>query len=150
MPRLIGKVDPHLGPLIQARVSPSQAYVRSLGPLPANVTWPHTVWLLIDTGASHTMIDEKIINVFNLPHPTNVVPVTGAMQGGEEEQLPQYALTLELLCHQTGAVYALGTLDVTAGAAKGFDHRFNGLLGRDVLTRGSLSWSGNVVSLDLP
>jgi len=150
MPRLIGKVDPHLGPLIQARVSPSQGYIRSLGPLPASVTGPHTVWLLIDTGASHTMIDETIISIFNLPHPTNVVPVTGAMQDGEEDELPQYALALELLCHQTKVVYPLGTLDVTAGRAKGFDHRFNGLLGRDVLSKSSFSWSGSAVYLDLP
>ena len=150
MPRLIGKVDPHLGPLIQARVSPSLGYIRSLGPIPANVTWPHTVWLLIDTGASHTMIDEAIINVFNLPPPTNAVPVTGVMQDGEEVDLPQQPLTLELLCNRTKAVHSLGTLDVTLGPAKSFDHRFNGLLGRDVLSTGSLSWKGVDVFLDLP
>ena len=79
MPRLIGKVDPYLGPLIQARVSPSQGYVRSLGPHHPNANWPHTLWLLVDTGASHTMVDETIIKVFNLPHPTNTVQITGAM-----------------------------------------------------------------------
>ena len=150
MPRLIGKVDPHLGPLIQARVSPSRGYVRSLGPHPANVTWPHSVWLLIDTGASHTMIDETIIDMFNLPNPTNAVSVTGAMQDGAEEERPQYALTLELLCHKTNAVYPVGTLDVTAGSSRAFDHRFNGLLGRDVLSKASFSWNGPVVKLDFP
>lgn len=150
MPRLIGKVDPYLGPLIQARVSPSQGYVRSLGPHHPNANWPHTLWLLVDTGASHTMVDETIIKVFNLPHPTNTVQITGAMQNGEQQDRSLYALTLELLCHHTQAIYPVGTLDVTAGPAKAFDHRFNGLLGRDVLSKSSFSWSGATVCIAFP
>jgi hypothetical protein len=96
---------------------------------------------LIDTGASHTAITQKVINALNL-NPVGKQPV-GGLHGAKPTTLYQFTVCLIFPQSQlaTGVMQAQVTpFDVTgpefiSGGA------FDVLLGRDILCRGHFSMS---------
>ncbi len=123
------------GPLISLYISVSaprrEALIKAHKPIPA----PVLTQLLVDTGASCTNIDCKIIGKLGLS-PTGAVLMHTPSTGQRPVKALTYdiGLVLEAGGHQVASVSVIET-DFS-------DQGFGGLLGRDVLSLARMTYSG--------
>jgi Aspartyl protease len=116
------------GPLIDIFVgvsAPRQAALQK-----ANLPMPPPVQarLMVDTGASHTVIDPQILNQLNLS-PTGVTFVHTPSTGGVAQQVQQYDVGLSIAHPNITRYFHALAVSACQLKVQGFD----GLLGRDVL-----------------
>ena len=100
--------------------------------------------MLIDTGASHTCIDETILRPLKL-EPTGSIAAHTPSTGGNPHVMFQYDVAL-LLYHQDNSRF-LGNVPVSAVdfSAQSID----GILGRDILSLCLLVYDGRAVQFSL-
>jgi hypothetical protein len=89
------------------------------------------VRLLLDTGASITMLDEKVIQKLGLT-PTGAITIGGVNASGDTHEALTYDVSIQLPAIHVSQHITRSALQVAAGhfRIRGFD----GLLGRDLLS----------------
>jgi hypothetical protein len=139
MPTLTFHVHPKDGPLLMVNVRPSVPFQIANG-VGANVLCA-TQPFLVDTGASHCLIDEAVISGWGL-HPKRAVSVRSASKQAQQ-QGQIYDLALELFVGNNTATWSHRALEVTALPSHRFGGvPFKGLIGRDVLEQCRLVYDG--------
>jgi hypothetical protein len=127
VPHLTLPVSPG-GPLIDIFVgvsAPRQAALQKANqPVPPAVT----ARFLIDTGASHTVIDPTVLNQLSLS-PTGMTSVHTPSTGGVPQQVEQYDVSLSIAHPNITRYFHAVAVSACQLRVQGFD----GLLGRDVL-----------------
>jgi hypothetical protein len=134
-------------PLIDVRIAPSISHqqVQRLRGLPIR---DRIVRLLVDTGSSHSAIDEDEVKPLGL-HASGLAGVvtmsSGALnRAGLAPQYNTYRLSLLLTCSQPGRSFQIDNITITAPNQQPFAGTGHvGILGRDILDRGMLMYDGN-------
>jgi hypothetical protein len=129
-------------PVIEVLISPAVYYqdlMRARGMTVPSLTVP----LLVDTGASHTAIDHSQVSQLGIPN--NGYSYTRTLTNGQLSiQHRKYDLSLLLMGPQPGRSYHAPFVSVTAPDDQPFNGAsYAGLLGRDVLDLGHLTYDGN-------
>lgn len=136
MPQIALRIGPG-GPLLDVSVgisTPKRALLlANQGTVPGRVPGR----FLIDTGASHTVVDDALIAALGV-QPTSLRAVQTASTGGTPQQVPQYDVSLVLFMPPTGRTF--GALPVFAMSLR--PQGIDGLLGRDALAECQLTYSG--------
>lgn len=94
--------------------------------------------LLIDTGASHTMIDIRFVGLLGLS-PTGALPMHTPSTGTTPIIIQTYDVGIAFAGY-ANAVHSLGAHSVSAADFSG--QGIDGLLGRDILESARLTYSG--------
>jgi hypothetical protein len=102
------------------------------------VPQPVSTTLLIDTGASSTLICESVIRKLDLT-PRGFTLMHSPTTGGLPMQVPQYDVDL-IITNPKGASETIANLLVMTRDMSSLD--IDGLLGRDVLARSRMTYSG--------
>jgi hypothetical protein len=136
VPQIALRISPN-GPLLDISVGVSAprrvVLIANQGAAPSRIPGR----FLIDTGASHSVVDTAIITALGL-RPTSLLAVQTASTAGTPQQVPQYDVSLVLLMPPGGRMFnALPVFAMTL-RPQGID----GLLGRDVLAECQLTYSG--------
>jgi gag-polyprotein putative aspartyl protease len=131
-------IEVHLG-LSDARRRVMQRQSRAVPP-------PTKATLLIDTGASMSLVDEALMRTLQIT-PTSVTSYHSSSTSGIAQQCSVYDVSLVLGGVATVNSLCIDPLPVMATAF--INHPFEGLLGRDVLSRLQMAWSGRTQSLTL-
>jgi hypothetical protein len=140
VPHLSGQLTPW-GPLINVIVSPSAPRVAALTaagqPVPPGIV----AKLVVDTGASLTSVDSSILQQLGLTPRGQTLIHTPSTQGNPHAA-NQYDVAVAIYGTPPTVVYTNSALAVIDGdfKAQGID----GLLGRDVLAVGRLTYSGDL------
>lgn len=95
--------------------------------------------LLVDTGASMTLLDETMMRGLQLA-PTGFTSFHSSSTGGVAERCNVYDVGLVLGGIATPDSFPIDPLPVMATSF--INQPFEGLLGRDVLTRLQMAWNG--------
>lgn len=98
-----------------------------------------TVQLVVDTGASHSFVDESVMRTLGIP-PSNSYRFHSASTRGVPDQCMAYSVDLQLGAMAHSNAVHIHSLEIMAGTFLG--ELYQGLLGRDVLNRMHLGWRG--------
>lgn len=129
-------IDVHIGVTGAKR----KLFQRSGRPVPP----PVMATLLVDTGASSTLLDDQIIRALGL-QPIDSVRFHSASTKGVPARCDVVDVCLILGGISTAATWRADPLKVLSSAMLNSSHQ--GLLGRDVLDRLLLAWNGPAQSL---
>lgn len=123
------------GPFLTLQIGVSQPRRAAIVKLQRPVPPPVRARMLVDTGASSTNVDARVIGLLGLS-PTGAVPVLTPSTGST----PQTFLTYDVEIRLDGAIHHLPSISVIESdfAAQGFD----GLIGRDVLQFAHMTYMG--------
>ena len=102
--------------------------------------------LLIDTGASMSLVDEAVMRTLQLT-PTSATSYHSSSTNGIAQQCDVYDVSMVLGGQATANSLRIDPMAVMATAF--INHPFDGLLGRDVLAKLQMGWSGPSQSLTL-
>ncbi|WP_372484152.1 hypothetical protein AB9H29_14455 [Stenotrophomonas sepilia] len=143
MPNLNIPIGPQ-GPVVDVYVGVSSARQRALQDNGQPVPNLQRVRLLIDTGASRTTICDSVMSQFAM-QPTGQVPVSTPSTGATPVYMSLYDVNLYFL-FQGGAVPPpMHMVDTVPVIATDFQAQgIQGLVGRDILARGSLIYHGDI------
>ena len=127
------------GPTVSVAIAPSALLRDAM--MAAGVQPPQPVigTFLVDTGASHTVVDSKLIAQLGV-NPTGAVMVHTPSTAGSAVLMPQYDLMLFVPGVAGSGGWLLDGLQVTAAVFDG--QPIDGLIGRDILDRGMLVYNG--------
>jgi len=126
------------GPILNVHIGLSVPRIQAMQsagvPLPAT----QLAQLLIDTGASHTVIDDRFVQLLGL-QPTGTVSMLTPSTGATPHQAATYDVAMYVIGHAS-AIHHLPVQPVTACpmSHQGID----GLIGRDILAAARLTYSG--------
>jgi hypothetical protein len=134
------------GALIEVHLGFSDARRRIMHRQGRQVPPPAKATLLIDTGASMSLVDEALMRTLQIT-PTSVTSYHSSSTSGIAQQCNVYDVSLVLGGVATTNSLRIDPLPVMATAF--INHPFEGLLGRDVLSRLQMAWSGPMQSLTL-
>lgn len=131
------------GPLVQCLLQPSQARRDALTAAGQAVPPPVNATLLIDTGASCTVLDMQVINQLGVQQ-TGSTPAHTPSTGAHSVSMPNYDVSLILVGreNQQHRVQQFANLPIIGSdfsAQQGMD----GLLGRDVLKHARMTYAGS-------
>lgn len=112
-----------------------RALIREGKPVPPAVQ----IDLLIDTGASRTSVDTSVMRTLGL-EPRSATEYTDFSSKGLSKQTDVYVVELVLGGVGTGNTWRHDPLEVLTESFLNLPHQ--GLLGRDVINRGQLSYNG--------
>lgn len=127
------------GPTLNALIGPSVPLQQALKAAGQTVPPPVSGVFLVDTGASHTVVDVSLVTALGL-NPTGTVMVHTPSTQGNAVPLYQYDLMLYVPGSVQGAGWLIEALPVTASSFAG--QAIEGLIGRDILDRGLLVYNG--------
>lgn len=145
MPCLTLSTSP-AGPTVAVAIAPSTPLSQALAAVGVNPPQPQVGTFLVDTGASHTVVDSKLIANLAIS-PTGAVMVHTPSTAGSAVLMPQYDLMLFVPGMGGAAGWLLDGLQVTAAILDG--QPIDGLIGRDVLDRGVLIYNGQAAHFTL-
>lgn len=139
MPSILSKYDSKVGPLVDVLIGIDEPlrrhYQRTGQTVPADIQ----VTLLIDTGADTTTLAEMHMRSLGLK-PINMTPVHTITTDVTGQTCPVYSGSLRLSTRGPhDRVHVLPTMEFLA---REFNHGFDGLLGRDVLSTLRLTIDG--------
>jgi predicted aspartyl protease len=143
--RLTVKIGP-IGALVDVEIGITD--LRRLAHIRAKIKppTPVRVTMLVDTGASHTFIDETALASLLLT-PRDTVEYHSASTRGSPDRCNVYDVDLRLGSMAEQNVISFDPLEIMATPF--VDHRHQGLLGRDVLSRVQLVWNGPTARVEL-
>lgn len=127
------------GAVAEARISLTSIQRRLMvdaGRLPCP---PQDVLLIVDTGSSHSLVDESVMRALSVPS-SNCYSYETASTRGVAAQSMAYNVDLQLGSLAQKNLLHIRTLEICAGSFMGATYQ--GLLGRDVLNRMHLAWRG--------
>lgn len=127
------------GPTLNVVVGPSQPLQQVLVNAGLPVPPPVTGVFLVDTGASHTVVDAAMIAPLGL-NATGAVMVHTPSTAGNAVSLPQYDLMIYVPGSAAGHGWLIDSIPVTASSFSG--QSIDGLIGRDIIDRGLLVYNG--------
>ena len=134
-------IAPH-GPLVLVDICPSTYFQRVNIPAGSSTPVVQRVEFLVDTGASHCLIDEDIIAPLQL-FPTSGALVHSVSAGATGVKRPIFDLSLLMYSKNPGQGWLHGSVFVTAEPGSSFHGLpYRGLIGRDLLNRCSLFYDG--------
>lgn len=107
----------------------------------AGVAVPHaiSVQMLVDTGASHTNVCKSVLSRLGLT-PKGFIAVHTPSTGGTPHQMATYDVAIAIFGRTPLENHWLPTIQVTESDFTVQD--IHGLIGRDILSRGRLTYSG--------
>lgn len=147
MPVLIFPAFPGHGPIITVDVEPSLPYQRVI--LNGSSAPTVTDQFLLDTGSSHSLIDEGLISAWGITSKTPRL----ISSAGSSVQAHGWAVDLAFYLYsgnRSTCCWAHGALSVTTAPSIHFQgRRFSGLIGRDVLDLGQLLYDGPTQTVTL-
>lgn len=127
------------GPTLNILIGPSVQLQQALKDAGITAPSPVACVFLVDTGASHTVVDADVIAPLGL-NPTGAIMIHTPSTAGNAVSMPQF----DLMIYVPGATGAPGwlidSLPVTASSFKG--QPIDGLIGRDIIDRGLLVYNG--------
>lgn len=127
------------GALIEIHLGPSDARRRALMRQRRDVPPALQATLLIDTGASMSMVDESCMRTLQL-EPTSATEFHSSSTNGVAQHAAVYDVQLILGGVATPSTLRVDPLAMTATAL--INQPFEGILGRDVLARLQFAWNG--------
>lgn len=127
------------GALVRVRLGLTDLQRRTLKGLGREPAPPQELTLVVDTGASHTFVDQSAMLALGVP-PTNTHRFHSASTRGIADTCAAYTVGLQLGSAVGANVLRIEPLEVMAGMFVG--DAYQGLLGRDVLNRMHLGWRG--------
>jgi len=128
------------GPTLNVLIGPSiplQQALQAAGMVPPP---PVAGLFLVDTGASHTVVDGNLIRPLCLS-PTGTVMIHTPSTGGNAVPMYQFDLMIYVPGASPGVGWLIDALPVTASSFDG--QSIDGLIGRDILDRGLLVYNGS-------
>lgn len=127
------------GPTLTVLVGPSAPLQKVLGEAGLPIPSPVNGVFLVDTGASHTVVDHSLIQPLGLS-PTGTVMCHTPSTGGTAVPMYQYDLLIFIPGHGNSPGWYLEAVPVTASSFQG--QAIDGLIGRDIIDRGLLVYNG--------
>ena len=126
------------GPILYVHIAISAPRLQALQTAGRQIPAPQLSEMLIDTGASHTAIDGKVVRALGLT-PTGITQMLTPSTGTMPISAPTYDVAM-VVPGIDGAQHIIGIHPVTECdfSAQGID----GLLGRDFLSGARLTYSG--------
>lgn len=138
MPALTFQVDRTHGPLIEVEIKPSLPQQQVLWANAPHVVPSVSAWFLVDTGATHCCIDESLIANWGLSATSAKMLLS---VGAPTASSLEYDLALRLHTGDPGWYH--GAISVSTAPSDRFRRAsFRGLIGMDLLRRGTFSFSG--------
>lgn len=131
MPHLTHQISTS-GPILDVVIACSTPREKALEKAKLPIPEPKIIRLLIDTGASCTCIDPAILAALGLT-PTGAIPMHTPTTAGNPQTMPQYDVKLALLPPAGGPLRIFSAIAVCGTSMA--DQPFDGLLGRDVLSK---------------
>lgn len=139
MPHFTLNVDP-AGPVVNALVQVSEGRKAALEAQGAAVPAPRTIRALVDTGASFTSVEPKVLEALELT-PTGTIDFVTPSTGQEVVTTDTYDLDLVIYKSQNEPPLSMPNLRVAA-CELFLKQGIHALIGRDVLTRCILIYNG--------
>lgn len=127
------------GPLLTVMVGISVPRQQAMAAAGLTLPLPVRAQMLIDTGASHTSLCKTIIQALSLT-PTGSIPILTPSTGTIPHQVSTYDVLLAVMGVTPQDVHLLPTWSVSECDFTG--QGISGLIGRDILARGRLTYSG--------
>ena len=128
------------GPTLHVLIGPSAQLQQAFADAGMQAPAPVSGVFLVDTGASHTVVDADVIAPLGL-HATGAFMVHTPSTAGTAVALPQYDLMLYVPVAEGSLGWLIDSLPVTASSFKG--QHIDGLIGRDIIDRGLLVYNGS-------
>lgn len=97
------------------------------------------VLLVVDTGASHTLIDSGVMRSLGL-QPTGSYPYHSTSSAGVAQRCDAYGVALAIGTASAGNLLRFDPVEVMANSF--INHHYQGVLGRDILNQLYLAWRG--------
>ncbi|MCF8211241.1 MAG: aspartyl protease family protein [Rhodoferax sp.] len=127
------------GPTLNVLIGPSEPLQKVLEEAGLPVPSPVSGVFLVDTGASHTVVDQRLIQPLGLS-PTGTVLCHTPSTAGNAVPMYQYDLLIYIPSNSQTLGWYLDAVPVMAGSFEG--QAIDGLIGRDILDRGLLVYNG--------
>lgn len=129
-------IDP-IGPLLGVEVGVCNHVAAAM--IAAGLTPPDRIFarMLIDTGCSHSSIDRQLVAALNL-EPSGTIDVHTPSTTSVPDKVPTYEVSMIIPCRDEQHQLLATTVNMRDFSSQGFD----GLLGRDILAKGRLFYSG--------
>jgi len=127
------------GPLLETHIGISLPKLQVMSAANQTPPVPVLARMLVDTGASHTSIDQKFVAALGLT-PTGSVAVLTPSTGATPHMMPSYDVAFYFVNGHNGGTHTISIQTVTACdlSAQGID----GLIGRDILANTTLTCVG--------
>ena len=127
------------GPTLNVLIGPSLPLQQVLQAAGQPVPPPVSVVLLVDTGATLTVVDAALIQPLGV-NPTGAVMIHTPSTAGNPVSMPQYDLMIYVPGAPNSQGWLIDSIPVTGGSFAG--QAINGLIGRDIIDRGLLVYNG--------
>jgi len=127
------------GPIIQVQLSPSFPLQEAMRQANQPIPPPVTANFIVDTGATGTMADTRLVMRLGL-NPINTIYMHTPSTGITPVACFQFDMSIQITGASPGTGWTIDSIPILAGtlASRGVE----GLLGRDVLDLGILIYSG--------
>jgi hypothetical protein len=129
------------GPLLDVVIAVTDSREQALKLAGETVPNPVVARVLVDTGASHTMIEESVLKPLALT-PTGSIGCHTPTTAGKPKQMSLYDVKLTIPAPRGSRIFA--AMPISAGDGSLIPQGIHGLLGRDVLKDCVLVYNGEL------